>query len=223
MAGRRTYDLMYRARLAWMFWSRFDRPHLRRLVEGGPCDPSRLAPPSGRPPRAIDLGCGEGRVSIYLAQRGFETTGVDFSAAAVSMARRAATRAGLEGNPRFIEADLTAGSIPDVEGPFDLLVDYGTLDDLTPDGRRQAAALVTAFARPGARLHLFAFYGRRSELPRFSLVGPSRVAPEIIEPEELDALFATDWDIEPLERRAYAATFLMTRKEVMARSVTPPT
>ena len=163
MAGARAYDLMYRARLARLFWSRVARPEIRQLVEGGACDPIRMAPPSGGPPRAIDLGCGEGAVSVYLAEHGFQTVGVDFSGAALRLARQAARRAGIDdGRLRFVQADLAAPSIPGVEGPFDLLVDYGTLDDLGADERRRAAALIglDPAGVPGSRAELAAYFER---------------------------------------------------------------
>ena len=39
------------------------------------------------PGRALDLACGEGRNSIWLARRGWQVTGVDFSAAALAKAQ----------------------------------------------------------------------------------------------------------------------------------------
>ena len=39
------------------------------------------------PGRALDLACGEGRNSIWLAHRGWQVTGVDFSSAAISKAQ----------------------------------------------------------------------------------------------------------------------------------------
>lgn len=215
MPGSRIYDVMYRAGLARMFWSRVDRPEIRHLVEGGPCDPETLAPPSGGSPRAIDLGCGEGGVSIYLATQGFDTIGVDFSGAALTLARAAATRAGLDGSSiHFVQGDLTAATIPGVEGPFDLLVDYGTLDDLGDEARRGAARLITSLARPGSRFFLYAFYARLRDLPWISLSGPSRLAPERIEPGELETLFGDAWTIEriPREGGGFVATFLLTRR-----------
>ena len=39
------------------------------------------------PGRALDLGCGAGRTSIWLAKRGWRVTGVDFSGVALDLAR----------------------------------------------------------------------------------------------------------------------------------------
>lgn len=43
----------------------------------------------GLPPgRAVDLACGEGRNAVWLAEQGWEVTGVDFSAVGLAKARR---------------------------------------------------------------------------------------------------------------------------------------
>jgi SAM-dependent methyltransferase len=60
---------------------------------------------AGLPPgRALDLACGEGRNAIWLARRGWEVTGVDFSGVAVDKARRMGVEAGVDA--RFDRADL---------------------------------------------------------------------------------------------------------------------
>ncbi len=40
------------------------------------------------PGRALDLGCGEGRNSLWLAGRGWQVTGVDFAGVALARAAR---------------------------------------------------------------------------------------------------------------------------------------
>lgn len=47
-------------------------------------------------PNILDLGCGRGRHSIALAQRGYQVTGVDLSDAAIQKARNLAEREGLD-------------------------------------------------------------------------------------------------------------------------------
>ena len=190
-------------------WDGPPRPELVALVERGVLTPARLAPS-----RAVDLGCGTGANTLYLAQHGFDSTGIDFSAIALRTARKRASAVGMDRQIRFVEGDLTASEIPSVEGPFDLLVDYGTLDDLDPPGRRAMATLISNLARPGALFLLWCFWARRSELPRVSLSGPSRMIP-VIEPGEETTLFGDDFSIERLaspEPSTHTACFLMTRR-----------
>ena len=54
--------------------------------------------------RALDLACGEGQNAIWLASRGWEVTGVDFSEVAIRKARARAERDGVA--VRFVCTDL---------------------------------------------------------------------------------------------------------------------
>jgi SAM-dependent methyltransferase len=45
--------------------------------------------------RAIELACGQGRNAVWLAERGWEVTGVDFSAVAVEQAGQLAAKRGV--------------------------------------------------------------------------------------------------------------------------------
>ncbi len=210
--GRRAYDVMYRFGAPW---EGADRVELRRLVRDGRCSPDALRRPGMPAARAIDLGCGAGGVSIELAETGFEVTGVDFSPVALRKARSTAAARGLgEDRVRFVEGDLTAGSVTGVNGPYDLLVDYGTLDDLPDAGRRAMADYVRSLARPGARLFLFAFAGDPADLPRFSFGGPSRAFPGLL-PGEAERLFEPAFRVEALEvptRTRHIGTWLLERR-----------
>ena len=58
------------------------------------------------PARGLDLACGEGRNAVWLAERGWRMTGVDFSAVALEKARRLAEARGVEAE--WVVADLFA-------------------------------------------------------------------------------------------------------------------
>jgi SAM-dependent methyltransferase len=61
------------------------------------------------PGRALDLACGEGRNAIWLAERGWQVTAVDYSDVAVEKGRRIAERRGVEVDFRvgdLLEHDL---------------------------------------------------------------------------------------------------------------------
>lgn len=62
------------------------------------------------PGRALDLACGEGRNAIWLAQRGWRVTAVDFAEAALAKAARIAGDRGVEVD--FVHADLLVWTPP---------------------------------------------------------------------------------------------------------------
>ena len=205
MVGSRFYDLAYR--WGWAPWDAVGvRDELRSLLATGEVTPATH-------PRALDLGCGTGANVVELATRGFETTGVDFSAVALHKAGERARAAGVGEHCRFLEVDLTAASLPPAVGAgYDLLLDFGTLDDLRPEGRTRMAAHVAQLARPGAIVLFWCFYGARQELPRISFHGPSRITPAI-EPGEEEQLFGEDFEIEEFARtHPHAACFLLHRR-----------
>jgi SAM-dependent methyltransferase len=75
----------------------WNRKWRQRLAEP-PLEPNRflVAEVAGLDPgRALELACGAGRNSLWLAERGWEVTGVDFSEVALAEARRLAAVRGL--------------------------------------------------------------------------------------------------------------------------------
>ena len=75
------------------------------LVWGAGPNHFLVAEVDGLPPgRALDLGCGEGRNAIWLAQRGWQVSGVDFSEVGLEKARQLAAERGVE--VTWVRADL---------------------------------------------------------------------------------------------------------------------
>lgn len=200
MVGASAYNLMYR------FWAPWDSVGVRKdlidLLESGRIDPRRY-------PRSLDLGCGTGANVVHLAGLGFDAWGVDFSDVAVHKAEQRAKEAAIDAH--FVVGDLTRESTVGVEGPFDFLTDFGTLDDLRGDDRRAMAGTITSLARPGTKFLEYCFYGETDELPRFSFKGTSKYSH--IAPGELDRLFGEHWDIEDFAEYPdwKTASFLLTR------------
>jgi tellurite methyltransferase len=69
------------------------------------------------PGRALDLACGTGRNSLYLAEKGYDVTAIDISPRAIAMAERIAWEKGLKIS--WIVADLDNYAI---QGQYDLIV-----------------------------------------------------------------------------------------------------
>ncbi|MFZ0493762.1 MAG: class I SAM-dependent methyltransferase [Acidimicrobiia bacterium] len=200
--GSWPYDWMYRRGAPW---ESGPRPALVELCEAG-----RITVEQLHPGRAIDVGCGTGVDSLYLAEQGFDVVGVDFSEVAIGRAREVAADSARP--PRFVIADLLQLPNEAIPGPFDLLFDGGTVDDFPPDQRPTAASAITRLARPGSVFVMWCFHARMSDLPRFSFQGPSRWGAPPIEPGEETALFGDQWRIEtfgPIDQGS--ACFVMVK------------
>jgi SAM-dependent methyltransferase len=104
------------------------------------------------PGRALDLACGEGRNSVWLARHGWQVTGVDFSAEAISKAGALAEQHLGEGaSIEWTCADATALEMPP---QYDLvLVVYLQLHG--PQRRMALSAAWSALA-PGGTLMVIA-------------------------------------------------------------------
>jgi SAM-dependent methyltransferase len=94
---------------------RWDARHLAGDDSSGEDDtgiPALFAPYEDLFPRvgsALDLACGRGGTSVWLARLGLEVHGVDISRVALDHARRLAARFGVSGRCRFQLADLDLG------------------------------------------------------------------------------------------------------------------
>jgi SAM-dependent methyltransferase len=111
------------------------------------------------PGKALDLGCGTGTNCVYLAQHGWDVSGVDFTARALEKASEKAARAGVI--VKFYRGDVTRlGELP-LRGPFDLLFDLGCFHSLTPQGRAAYAQGVAALSKPGTVFLLYSFVPRK--------------------------------------------------------------
>ncbi|MGI9178150.1 MAG: class I SAM-dependent methyltransferase, partial [Pirellulales bacterium] len=107
----------------------------------------------------LDVGCGSGRLSQRIFERGFSVLGVDINPDAIQAAQQLATPPATAGRSlRFAVADVATDASPRLEGgPFDVIVCQlvisiiGTLHERTNLLRHLRAAL-----RPGGRLFLSA-------------------------------------------------------------------
>ena len=170
------YELFYRIPfipISWIFGSPHELKEYTQLVENGSITVGR----------AIDLGCGEGSNAIYLAQNGFDVTGVDFSPTAIRRATKNSHSAGVEAN--FIVEDLT--NIHHVSGSFDLLVDFGALNDMNQADRDLYMQNVLPLSHPGSCFILLCI---TNSLPEY----------------EVEQRFAETFDIETLTMRSESGT-----------------
>ena len=106
------------------------------------------------PGRGLDLGCGFGRATIYLAYRGWRMDGVDFIPQAIAIAQQRAETAGVAGRARFHAA--SAAALDFLVPPFDLVIDIGCMHSFSDELLRPYGAELARLLLPGGRYVLFA-------------------------------------------------------------------
>ncbi len=114
---------------------------------------------NGRPELVLDLGCGTGRMTLELARRGYDMTGIDNSPDMLGLARDLAEEEQKAGQILLLCQDMTAFEL---YGTVDVTV--SCLDCLnhltTPRQLQQCLALVHNYLIPDG-LFLFDINGRR--------------------------------------------------------------
>lgn len=106
----------------------------------------RLIDPAFEPARALDFGCGVGRVAVPLAERVAAVVGVDVSPDMLAEARRNCDLHGLA-NVELLPSDDTLSA---VTGSFDLVHSCITFQHIdVPRGRRLFARLIELLADNG--------------------------------------------------------------------------
>lgn len=94
----------------------------------------------------LDLGCGEGRDSVFFAQIGCVATGIDLSADGIEKARRLARARGVSVTWR--QGPMTE-TLP--TGPFDLIFSCGSLHYVSRAERSALFERLKAMTRRGGR------------------------------------------------------------------------
>lgn len=95
--------------------------------------------------RVLDLGCGSGWLSIYLARAGFFVTGIDVATHAIQLGRDWADKEQLD--LHFDCADITA--LPYPPASFDAVVANSIFEHLTYDLARLTLARLKTILVPG--------------------------------------------------------------------------
>ena len=133
---KETFERIYSKRGAG--WTLEEPPEeLKKLVE------SSVIPPG----KALDIGCGEGFYSIYLALKGFDVFGIDLSEHAIKLAIRNGEQASV--NVRFQAMDIA--DLSKMDACFDFILEWSILHHIEPGLRsdyvRNIASLVNKNGR----------------------------------------------------------------------------
>jgi SAM-dependent methyltransferase len=152
------------------------------------------------------VGCGYGRHVAYFARRGFDTTGLDASRAAIDMAHETAREDGLD----LVLTCASATKMPFPTASFDAVYDHALLHHLSAEDRALAVTEYGRVLKPGGLLVISAlsteedaFEAAMAELGEFPETPhtqgerevPSGYFDEFFDSSELGDLLA-DFDVE---------------------------
>lgn len=103
--------------------------------------------------KAIDIGCGTGDIAIWLANQGFNVTGIDYSAKAIELAKAKAKQKGAV-NATFHSLDILKDKIPG--GPYSFVADRGCFHsfDLPKERKKYAKRAADLLMNGGLWLSL---------------------------------------------------------------------
>jgi SAM-dependent methyltransferase len=155
--------------------------------------------------RVLELACGTGRVTLALAEQGFDITGVDISEGMLTMARRKA--AGLPDTVRnrltIVHQDMARLDLPARFG-FAFVPFRSFQHLLTIDLQRAALASIARHLLPGGRLALHLFD------PRFDLLGGAPAPGAATLPAEISGA-------DPATGHRFVGEILRTRFDHLAQ------
>ncbi|MDV3130122.1 class I SAM-dependent methyltransferase [Mycobacterium sp. 21AC1] len=102
----------------------------------------------------LDVGCGEGAISLHLAERGLTTVGLDSSPTAIALARAEAERRGIT-NATFEIADIS--DFTGYDGRFGTIVDSTLFHSIPVEAREGYQQSIVRAAAPGASYFVLVF------------------------------------------------------------------
>ncbi|MBI5355411.1 MAG: class I SAM-dependent methyltransferase [Candidatus Aenigmarchaeota archaeon] len=101
-----------------------------------------------KPCKTLDIGCGNGNYSIFLAAQGFDVTGIDISENAIKHAKKRSLEHGIK--CKFISMNI----ITDLHGineKFDFILEWGLLHFILPEFRGEYVKNVANLLNTGGK------------------------------------------------------------------------
>lgn len=169
------------------FWERGYRDPVVSTMGGPSHEVVELVPALPPGGKVLDLGCGEGRNSFYLASKGFDVTAIDRSEAGINKLTTMAERAGfpLSG----IAADIVN---VDIVEDYDLVMAHGVLYYLSNVEWRDLLSQVKEQTKPGG-FNAYSIFIFNEEYPRPPEFKSARYT-HSLRPNELQE-FYEGWEI----------------------------
>lgn len=174
------------------FWNTRYRESER--IWSGAANPQLVAEVSGLTPgTALDAGCGEGADALWLAERGWQVTAVDFAESALDKGEAEAKRRGLDDRIIWLCEDLTTWESDD---EFDLV--SAQFFHLEPSLRDQGLRNLAELVSTGGSLLVVGHHSQDIK----THTGHERHGGVLFDPEDIEELLEPeDWRLEVHEAR----------------------
>ena len=142
------FDKMYNSVLHWVWRDVRIPKELKQLAA------------TCKPETSLELGCGAGLFSSFMAQQGIKATGVDFSKVAIEKSKKRTT--GKEYQPEYIVGDVT--DLKSLKEPFDVAFDVGCFHCLDEIGQQKYASELFRLLKPDGILLIWALNHSPSDI-----------------------------------------------------------
>lgn len=202
------WENFYRERPVWAIgWLEHPDDWLRKLITDGTI----------RKGSALDLGCGAGDKSVYLAKNGFSVTGVDISPTALREAKALAQKVGT--TVEFLMADAT--NLVILKKPFSFVLDFSTFHIIPEDERADYLNEVFRLTETKSQLFLHVFSKRDpNHTLGFFRSDTTKEITYTFDKTDIDRLFGSNFKIiaaQPADftindKKLYFDEYLMVRK-----------
>ncbi len=145
--------------------------------------------------KVLDVGCGTGENTIFLAEQGLETVGIDLAGRAIERAWSNVLH--LESrtqHPVHIHFEkLDVFSVDKLGQTFDTIIDSGMFHSLPPRQRERFAGLLQKILRPGGKYHMLCFNNK----------GLSTLFPLRVTKEEIYRIFREGFTIQGIRNAKF--------------------
>jgi SAM-dependent methyltransferase len=101
---------------------------------------------------ALDIGCGRGRHSLFLAELGFDVTAADISPEGIDQLEKEAKKRKLDGKIKTVVCDML--ELPFADSSFDCVVGFHSIFHTDYTGLETVISKITAMLKKSGRLYI---------------------------------------------------------------------